>query len=177
MISSVKDYQFNSDTPAESLMRSSDQEKLRRNYNNEYEASNQKSSMYRSNEVIKPILNKKRSQYEDLLEVQKTSDKKSNTLKTEQEFLKVAEVHAGKIFGELALLKKSCKRAATIIAAQDCHLATLDAISFQLIKKKQEDVIGVKIKHLQQIPFLSRMSNVKIQTYQANFKEHTFTRG
>ena len=94
--------------------------------------------MYKTNpEMInKPTLTNKHNHYENLLEVQKTSEESVNSIETEQEFLKVAEVHTGKIFGELALLKKNARRAATIIAAQDCHLATLDAISFQLIKKK-----------------------------------------
>lgn len=79
---------------------------------------------------------------------------------------------SGKIFGELALMKVNARRAATIFAVKDTHLATLDRLSFELIKKKQEDHIGAKIKHIRQIPFLSRFTYTKLSQYQHNFKEH-----
>lgn len=101
----------------------------------------------------------------------------SATISSEKEYFKVAEVPAGKIFGELALLSRSAKRAATVIAMKDCHMATLDRNSFELIKKKHEDHIGAKIKHIRQIPFLARISQSKLAVHQANFKEHKYIRG
>ena len=84
---------------------------------------------------------------------------------------------SGKIFGELALMKANALRAATIIAMKDTHMATLDRLSFEIIKKKQEDKIGAKIKHIRQIPFLSQFTASKLSQYQHNFKEHKFIRG
>ena len=55
-----------------------------------------------------------------------------NCLETKN-FKKVATLSKGLYFGELALITNKL-RAATIRCETDCHLATIDAKTFQLIK-------------------------------------------
>ena len=79
------------------------------------------------------------------------------------------------MFGELALLSKN-KRAATIKCLTDCHLATLDKRSFEIIKSKHEDIIGKKLEKITQIPFFSKIKRAALMSHSWNFKETSFIR-
>lgn len=62
-------------------------------------------------------------------------------------FKKVAEIWNGQIFGELALLSNK-PRAATVTCLTDCHFATLDKRTFEIIKKNLNKVLDSKIDQI-----------------------------
>ena len=75
--------------------------------------------------------------------------------------IKVAELSKGQSFGELALLNNS-KRAATVVAIEDCDFGVLSKENFekvvgQMLRKKFEK----KVEFLNKFSFLSGMTRIK----------------
>lgn len=56
----------------------------------------------------------------------------------------MATIEAGGYFGELALIQRR-PRAASILAETDCHLASIDKHTYNLIKKSHQNILGKKI--------------------------------
>ena len=92
------------------------------------------------------------------------------------EMIKVAETHAGKSFGELALLEKiNGARKATIIGNKNCpcHLAVLERAPFQRILDYLSQEIDEQIEFLENTPFFKylNLSGRSIQQFVMFFEE------
>ena len=73
----------------------------------------------------------------------------------------VAERWNGQIFGELALISHK-PRAATVTTLTDCHFATLDRRTFQIIKTNHEKQINKKVDFIKNVPFFNKMTHVAL---------------
>lgn len=77
---------------------------------------------------------------------------------------KVSEIPAGVGFGELALISKTNKRAATIRAMEDSHFAVLDKVDYQQIYGKYEEkLLNMKIEFLKSVPIFKDWSRESLR--------------
>ena len=79
----------------------------------------------------------------------------------ENRFQKVAERWNGKIFGELALISNK-PRAATITTITDCHFATLNRSTFELIRGSHERALYKKVNLIRDIPYFDKLTMVAL---------------
>ena len=91
--------------------------------------------------------------------------------------IKVAELSKGQSFGELALLNNS-KRAATVVAIEDCDFGVLSKENFekvvgQMLRKKFEK----KVEFLNKFSFLSGMTRIKKEKLWFSMKKQIFNIG
>ena len=92
-----------------------------------------------------------------------------------ERYNKVAELKPGESFGELALISRLNKRAATIRAASDCCFAVLEKDDYQKIYGRyQEKILNMKIDFLKEIPVFSKWTRDSLMKLTPFFVEKEF---
>lgn len=79
-------------------------------------------------------------------------------------FIPIKVIKDGEIFGELSLVSNK-PRAATIKCLTDCHFATLDKRTFEIIKKHFEKSINNKVEIIMNIPCFNRLTRVALSKF------------
>ena len=62
--------------------------------------------------------------------------------------LVINRIHAGEIFGEIALLQEDCKRTATAVSKDGCELLSIDKAVFETRLKDVDPLLRFVIDHL-----------------------------
>lgn len=62
--------------------------------------------------------------------------------------LVINRIHAGEIFGEIALLQKDCKRTATAVSRDGCELLSIDKAVFETRLTEADPLLRFVIDHL-----------------------------
>ncbi|CAI2376116.1 unnamed protein product [Moneuplotes crassus] len=91
---------------------------------------------------------------------------------------KVAQLPPGVGFGELALISKNSKRAATIRAATDCNFAVLEKQDYQQIYGKYEEkILNQKIDFLKSIPIFKHATRDSMKKLTPFLLEKEYKKG
>mmetsp|Transcript_4190 Transcript_4190/g.8406 ORF Transcript_4190/g.8406 Transcript_4190/m.8406 type:complete len:537 (+) Transcript_4190:1328-2938(+) len=92
----------------------------------------------------------------------------------EEKFSKLAELHAGASFGELAILK-DLPRSATAQCLDDTSLAVIKAADFnKILAAYEEKKLTKKVEFLSSLPFLRNWTKVALYKLTYFFKERSY---
>lgn len=132
-------------------------EHSRRNSENPYEEQTKNSDMESQNDKVETVVSQKEQIIEQVAREDTLEDK-------DYHYKNVASIWDGKIFGELALISHK-PRAATIQSITECHFATLDRRSFQIIQSNHEKALNKRIEIIKNVPCFDSLSRVALMKY------------
>lgn len=78
--------------------------------------------------------------------------------------IQVAKLLEGQTFGELALITNK-PRAATLKCLTDCHFATMDKRTFEIIKKQIKKKLDNKIDIIKSVPYFNSITHTALSKF------------